>query len=96
MCVCVCVCVRVGGGTEQHARSWHGVRLLDFLDVNCCGHAGIERKLKDPKTIELLFDELAHNIAYSFYPVTLDEAVHLAAKALRAERLDMAKKGDVR
>jgi len=67
-----------------------------YLKRNALLHPGIERKLKDPKTIELLFDELAHNIAYSFYPVTLDEAVHLAAKALRAERLDMAKKGDVR
>jgi len=67
-----------------------------YLKRDALLHPGIERKLKDPKTIELLFDELAHNIAYSFYPVTLDEAVHLAAKALRADRLDMAKKGDIR
>eukprot|EP00039_Didymoeca_costata_P030069 m.27753 g.27753 ORF g.27753 m.27753 type:complete len:409 (+) comp7931_c0_seq1:146-1372(+) len=55
-----------------------------------------EKEMTNPITLKLLCDELAFNMAYSFYPILLPDAVEFAALALRAEHNDSASKGDIR
>jgi hypothetical protein len=59
-------------------------------------HQGIEMKCASPDAVELLYYELAFNLAYSFYPVELADAVDMAALVLRIEKGDDAKQGDIK
>ena len=47
---------------------------------------GIEQKIKNPKALELIFQEMTFNVVYSMYPVTFEEAAALAAIHLFIEK----------
>eukprot|EP00052_Salpingoeca_macrocollata_P008294 m.65855 g.65855 ORF g.65855 m.65855 type:complete len:460 (+) comp16523_c0_seq2:600-1979(+) len=58
-------------------------------------HQGIERKIKDPIVLRLLFDEMSFNVLYSLYPCEFDEAAYLAAVHLQLARGNAATKNDI-
>lgn len=59
-----------------------------YLKRDALLHKGIEKSLVDKASIKLLYEELVFNIAYSFYPCTVDEAVEFAANAFMADYLN--------
>lgn len=58
-------------------------------------HQAMEKKVVSPLATRLLYDELAFNVSYSFYPATLAEAVNMAAIALKVAKADKGSKSDV-
>eukprot|EP00051_Salpingoeca_urceolata_P035598 m.30541 g.30541 ORF g.30541 m.30541 type:complete len:419 (-) comp9476_c0_seq1:87-1343(-) len=55
----------------------------------------MEKRIKDPVAVKLLFGEMTFNIIYSLYPCTLEDAVYLAAIHLQLEKGRKANKKDV-
>jgi len=58
-------------------------------------HQAVEKKVSGPLAMRLLYDELAFNVQYSFYPATLAEAIHMAALALKVAKADAGTKTDI-
>jgi hypothetical protein len=59
-------------------------------------HVGLEKKHHaSSAAIEMFYQELVFNVAYSFYPTSLPEAVELASVALRVEKGTAATKADM-
>jgi len=59
-------------------------------------HQDVEKKATSANAIKLLYYELEFNLAYSFYPVELNDAITFAALALRIRKGDAAKQGDIK
>ena len=58
-------------------------------------HQALEKRVTGPLASRLLFDELAFNVSYSFYPTTLAEAVNMAALALKVAKAEKGVKSDI-
>jgi len=58
-------------------------------------HQAVEKRATGPLAMRLLYDELAFNVSYSFYPTTLAEAVNMAALALKVAKADKGAKSDI-
>ena len=54
-----------------------------YLKRGMMFHQGLEREVKDPAVVKLLYEELMFNVQYSLYPAPLDSSIKLAALGLQ-------------